>query len=94
MSFRFNTAPASNNNNASSSDNAQWKAQAFLNLWIKRPDGSRAKIGAIALREQKNFEKALIARLQEEGALDALHQALEIDFQMADRPVTTADVGF
>jgi hypothetical protein len=87
MGMQFNV-PSSNQNNDS------WKAQAFLNLWVKRADGSRAKVGAIPLREAKAFEKALIARLQQDGAMDAFVGALEIDFQLADKPTKDVNVGF
>lgn len=90
MGFSFNV-PSSNN--AATADE-KWKAQAFLNLWVKRADGSRAKVGAIPLREAKAFEKALIARLKQDGAMEAFANALEIDFQMADKPTSEVNVGF
>ena len=83
--------PAANNNTTGSNNNDSWKAQAFLNFWVGGPNG-RKKIGSIPLREAKAFEAALIKRLQEEGSIEALMEALEIDFQMADKPVS--DVGF
>lgn len=90
MGFQFNV-PSSNNN---AQTNDAWKAQAFLNLWIKRADGSRAKVGAIPLKESRAFEKALINRLQQDGALEAFTGALEIDFQMADKPASEINLGF
>ena len=87
--FNFN-APAATINTQDES----WKAKAFLNIWVKRADGSRAKIGAIALKESRAFEKALIERLQQEDGLEALTNALELDFQMADKPSTQVNVGF
>ena len=89
MAFQFNQPSAQNN-----ASDEKWKAQAFLNLWVKRADGSRAKVGAIPLREAKAFEKALIARLKQEGAMEAFTSALEIDFQMADKPTGEVNVGF
>lgn len=89
MGFSFNV-PSST---ASTSDE-KWKAQGFLNLWVKRADGSRAKVGAIPLRESKAFEKALIARLQQDGAIEAFMSALEVDFQLADKPTSEVNVGF
>lgn len=73
--------------------NEKWKAKAFLNLWLRRPDGSRVKIGAIALRDDKEVEKALIGRLQQEGAVEAMMPHLEADFQMAQRNAPV-DLGF
>lgn len=85
----FNNAPAETNTAA---NNDKWKAQAFINIWVGGANGSRKKIGSIPLRDNKMFEAALIKRLQEEGAVEAMMDALEIDFQMADKPVS--DVGF
>ncbi|MCA9911978.1 MAG: hypothetical protein KC496_01460 [Anaerolineae bacterium] len=89
MAFAIQQQPQTNTTN---SPNDSWKAAAFVNLWVKRPDGSKAKIGAIALRNNKKFEAALIKRLQEEGAIEALKSALEIDFQVVSEEVS--DVGF
>lgn len=86
MSYNNAKTPVSQNSDTS------WKAQAFINLYIPTADGTRRKVGAIALRDSKAFEAALIARLQEDGAVQALADVLEIDFQMADKPV--ASVGF
>lgn len=86
--FNFNAPAATNTNDES------WKAKAFLNIWVKRADGSRAKIGAIALKDQRAFDKALIERLQQEDGVLALMAAMEIDFQMADKPTSQVNVGF
>lgn len=86
----FITTPAANQN--TNGNNDQWKAQAFINIWVAGTNGTRKKIGSIPLRENKAYEAALIKRLQEEGAVEAMTEALEIDFQMADKPVS--DVGF
>lgn len=92
MAFQrtLNTRPA----NTTESNNDSWKAQAFLNLYVPTPDGGKRKLGSIPLRESKAFEKAIIERLKQEGALEALTQALILDFQLADKEVSTSDVGF
>ena len=79
----------------STSDDS-WKATAFVNLWIKKPDGSRARLGSIPLKDSRAFEKAVIERLTTGGdeAVVALMKALEIDFQRADQVVPVASVGF
>ena len=87
--FNFNAPAATANTNDES-----WKAKAFLNIWVKRADGSRAKIGAIPLKEQRAFDKALIERLQQDGGVLALMAAMEIDFQMADKPTSQVNLGF
>lgn len=77
---------------AASTDQS-WKAQAFCNFYIRRPDGSRVKFGAIALKDSKRFEAALIERLKQEGAVEDLMKVLEIDFQLAESS-EPAQVGF
>ncbi len=84
--------PLTRNTNEASNDN--WKAQAFVNFYIPTPDGGRRKLGSIPLRETKAFEKAMIERLKQEGAVEALAQAIEIDFQLADKEVKVSDIGF
>lgn len=90
MGYQFENNAASSQ---SAAQNEKWKAQAFLNFWLRRPDGSRVKMGAIPLHNDKEVGKALIARLQQEGAVEAMVKALEVDFQMAQRnePI---DLGF
>lgn len=93
MALHFN-APSSNNAAAQGNNDEKWKATAFINLWVRRADGSRAKIGAIPLKESKLFEKALIERLSAEGGVEALVNALEVDFQLTNRDVSSVNVGF
>lgn len=92
MGFTFTNARAQSN--AQEQANDSWKAQAFLNLWVRKADGTRAKIGAIPLRDSRNFDKALIQRLQEDGAIESLMSAMELDFQMATGRPDGIDVGF
>lgn len=87
MAFNRNAAAQQQQND----DN--WKAAGFLNFYIKREDGSKAKIGAIPLKDTRGFDKALIARLKEDGAIDDLMQVLEIDFREVDNN-KPANVGF
>ena len=72
-----------------------WKATAFVNLYIKGAEGRR-KLGAIALKDSKAFEKAVIERLTKGGpdAIAALMAVLEIDFVRADAEVPVSTVGF
>lgn len=79
------------NTNAAASSATFEKAAAFINLYVYRKDGSKMKIGAIPLRESKNTERALIKRLQEEGAVDALLNALEVDFRLVEEKEVTLD---
>lgn len=93
MAFQrtLTTGPSNGSTNGQNDD---WKAQAFINLYVPTPDGGKRKLGSIALRDSKPFEKAVIARLQEEGGLEALREALIVDFQMADKEVGKSDLGF
>lgn len=79
MAFDFN------NQSSASQPNEKWKASAFLNFWLRRPDGSRVKIGAIPMHDNKEVGKALIARLQEDGAVEAMMKLMEVDFQLANK---------
>lgn len=90
MAINFNVPSASSNN---AGNNESWKAQAFLNLFVRKPDGSRMKIGAIPLKTGKKAEAALIDRLQKEDGIDALKQVLDIDFQLVDDG-KAVDLGF
>lgn len=93
MAMQFNT-PASNNNGAQGT-NESWKAAAFINLWVRRADGSRVKLGALPLKESKLFEKALIERLTANpDDVAALKGALEMDFQLANREPSSVNLGF
>ena len=86
----FNTGVKRNETTDQQNDN--WKAQAFVNLYVPTPKGSKRKLGSIALKDSKPYEAALIKRLQEEGGLEAFKDALIVDFQMADTEVSS--VGF
>lgn len=69
---------------AATQSNESWKAQAFLNLFIKKPDGTRAKVGAIPLKTSRKMDRALIERLQQDDGVEAMKSVLELDFQMVD----------
>lgn len=73
------------------------RADAFVNVWIKRADGTRAKLGAIPLKHSTAYQAGVIDRLNTGGdeAIAALMAALEIDFKMAtSEPVKASAVGF
>lgn len=64
-----------------------WKAQAFVNIYVPTPDGGRRKIGALALKDSKPFEAALIERLNSDEGMQAFVDAVQFDFQMATSDV-------
>lgn len=88
MGYNTNRAPAA------TATEANWKADAFLNIWVSRKDGSRMKVGAIPLKMARAAEAALIERLKEQGAVDAFKSAVEFDFQMAEASKPRADFAF
>ncbi len=72
-------------NNAAQSQSEDWKAQAFINYFIVREDGSKVKIGYTALKDSKKLDAALIAKLTDnpEGVA-ALNEKLVAEFNLAD----------
>ena len=76
--FNTNTAAAQANN----SDD--WKAQAFLNVWLPTKAGGRRKVGAIPLKTSRAGDAQLIDFLSGgEDALRSLVNKLEFDFQLS-----------
>ena len=73
------------------------RADAFINIWVKRADGTRAKLGALPLKTSTSYQAGVIERLKSGGdeAIEALMGVLEIDFKMANsEPVAASQVGF
>lgn len=65
--------------------NDSWKAQAFLNFYLPRQDGSRAKLGAIGLKMAKPNEKTLIEWLNADPAnIQKLVNKLEVEFKSVE----------
>lgn len=91
MSFKKNLSTG--NNNQQSEQNDAWKAQGFINIYVKVGEGKR-KVGSIPLKESKAFERALLERLQMEGGVEAFAANLEIDFQLADKETKAAELGW
>ena len=91
MAFQNQTPAATGGNNDA------WKSDAFVNIWLTLPDGSKRKLGFIGLKKSKNFEKAIIDRLNEGGddAFKAFVNLLAFDYQLADgKPVDAESLGF
>ena len=91
MSFKKGSSLATGNNQAE--QNESWKAQGFINIYVKVGEGKR-KVGSIPLKESKAFERALLERLQQEGGVEAFAANLEIDFQIADKETKAAELGW
>ena len=75
---RFNTQAAA------AQSNDDWKAQAFLNVWLPTKTGGRRKVGAIPLKLSRAGDAQLIEFLTSGGeeALRTLVNKLEFDFQL------------
>lgn len=74
-----------NNQSQESAQNEQWKAKAFLNLYVNVGEGNKRKLIGIPLKEQKAFEAALIERLQQEGGIEAFAANVTFTFELADK---------
>ena len=81
-------------NRKSATESESWRATAFLNISFEAEDGKKRKLGAIKLHDSKAFERAVIERLQQEGAVEELQGKIVIDFQMANKEVSADAVGF
>lgn len=77
-----NVAPFAGRN---AGQNEQWKADAFLNLYMPTKNGRR-KVGYIPLKGNRAFDAAIIERLQQGGeeALKAFREVVEIEFHTAE----------
>ena len=86
----FNTAVSSATSQPASDS---WKAQAFLNFYLPRSNGEgRHKIGAIPLKDARNYDAQLIKRLSEDPeAIAKLLDLLEVDFQLVNDPKAPAN---
>lgn len=81
-------------NNASEQSNDNWKATGFINVYVNVGNGNKRKLIGIPLKEQKAFERMLLERLQQEGGVEALQANLSITFELADKEVRAADLGW
>lgn len=78
--------PAGNNNAGGQRQN--WQNDAFVNLYLPRRDGTRAKVGSIGLKLSRKTDAQLIAHLANapdlEEALNQFKDRLIMDFNRAD----------
>ena len=74
-----------NTSAAQSNQNTNWKADAFINFSVPRKDGTAKKLGAIALKCDKDEETAtLVAWLAEDPTrIEKLISKMVIDFRLA-----------
>lgn len=90
----FNTTVANVQSAASAAQDA-WKAKAFINLYLPKADGSKAKVGkGIALTGNSAFEQMLLKRLAEEGAVESFAEKVMIEVHFVNNDTSNIDVGF
>lgn len=90
----YNTAVAAVQSSVSAASDA-WRAKAFVNVYLPKSDGSKSKVGkGIALTGNSTFEKALLERLSEEGAIEAFAQNVIIEVHFVDNDASKIDLGF
>ncbi len=82
----------SNNKGSNQSNgNTDWKADAFINIFLPRKDGSRMKLGFIALKDDhKEQEKILNLLRTDPTAIDRLRSKLVLEFK--DLTEVNADI--
>lgn len=75
-----NQGRGSRNNNQAGNDD--WKADAFINVFLPRKNGTRMKLGFFALKESNVDQSKLIAWIKEdpEARIAALLDKLVIEF--------------
>lgn len=79
----FDRQSNTRNSNNSGNGNGDWRADAFLNLFLPRKDGSRMKLGFCALKMSQQDQAQLVNWIKEdpEGHLEILKQKLVIEFK-------------
>ena len=79
----FDRNQGNTRSNNSGNGNGDWKADAFLNLFLPRKDGSRMKLGFCALKLSQADQGQLIQWIKEdpEAHLEILKQKLVIEFK-------------
>ena len=90
MAFKNSSAAR----NQQSEQNENWRATAFINVYVATGEGNRRKLIGIPLKESKAFERMLIERLQQEGGLEAFAENVSFTFEMADKEVKASDLGW
>lgn len=91
MGFR---TQSNTRNNTSEQSNDNWKATGFINVYVNVGNGNKRKLIGIPLKEQKAFERMLLERLQQEGGVEALQANLSITFELANKEVSSKDLGW
>lgn len=80
--------------NQSADQNENWKATAFINVYVNAGEGNKRKLIGIPLKESKAFDRSLIERLQQDGGVDALKENITLTFEMAEKDTSAKDLGW
>lgn len=80
--------------NQQADQNENWKATAFINVYVNVGEGNRRKLIGIPLKESKAFDRSLIERLQQDGGVDALKENITLTFEMAEKETSAKDLGW
>ncbi len=85
----FNTNAQQSNvapfNNRGGNDDGNWKADAFLNIYVPTKAGKRRRLIAVPLKQSRPRDAALIERLKANpDDVEALQAVLELEFHMAE----------
>ena len=80
--------------NQQADQNENWKATAFINVYVNVGEGNKRKLIGIPLKESKAFERMLIERLKEEGGIEAFAENVSFTFELADKEVKASDLGW
>lgn len=69
--------------NSNNSSNSDWKATAFINLFLNRKNGTKMKLGFIALKENDPEHVQLMSWIEAdpENRLPALLEKLVLDYR-------------
>jgi len=72
-------------NSNSNSSNQDWKASSFVNIFVQRKNGTKCKLGFIALKAQDPEHAQLIEWLEaDEGNLEKLQAKLVLDYRAVE----------
>lgn len=80
-------------NNSNSQGNADWKASAFVNVYLPRKDGTRMKLGFIALKGDHQEQKRVLDTLRgDPEAIERLKSKIVLEFK--DLEEASAELDF
>lgn len=81
----FQTGSASNVATINNGQNDNWKSDRFINIFVPSKDGSKRKLGSIALKKSRTRDAALIERLDANpNDIEALKAVLTLTYESAE----------